>query len=311
MEERIFITGGTGFIGSHLARRFVKEGSAVCLFDINPSTKQIGDISEKVKVVKGDVTILSEVITAAKEFQATKIMHLATILSDVGNAFPMTAYRTNFDGVINALEVTRLLDLKQMLFASSEAIFSRGAPEPINDDSPKYPQDPYGISKLFGENWGMFYVSKYGLDVRGFRGTWVYGPGRLRGGTAFASLMIQNSYFGQEVEVPNLVGNFSYIEDLVDAVSVITKAKEAKSRFYLVTGEDRSTADVAKLVEKKLPNSKIKVVPVDPNSAMAKWPNRKHGTTITNELGWKPRYSIEEGINHFLGVLKSSERLYG
>ncbi|MEM4066846.1 MAG: NAD(P)-dependent oxidoreductase [Candidatus Micrarchaeaceae archaeon] len=310
MEERIFITGGTGFIGSHLARRFVKEGAEVCLFDINPSTKQIQDIIDKVKVVKGDVSILSEVLGAAKEFEPTKLMHLAAVLSDVGNAFPMTAYRINFDGVINALEVSRLLDLDQMLFASSEAIFAKGAPEPINDDSPKYPQDPYGISKLFGENWGMFYVEKYGLDIRGFRGTWVYGPGRLRGGTAFSSLMIQNSYFGKEVSVPDLVGNFSYIEDLLDAINVITKSKEAKSRFYLVTGEDRSTTEVAQLVRNRIPNSKIKMLPVDPGSAVAKWPSRKLGTAITNEFGWKPKYPIEKGIDHFINTLKSFESLY-
>lgn len=310
MQERIFITGGTGFIGSHLARKFVREGKDVCLFDIAPSTKQIGDILEKVKIVKGDVSIISEILSAAKEFEPTKILHLSTVLSDVANAFPMTAYRTNFDGLINAFEVTRLLDIKQILLAGSEAIFARGAPEPINDDSPKYPQDPYGISKLFGENWGMFYVNNYGLDVRGFRGTWVYGPGRVRGGTAFASLMIQNSYFGKEVEVPNLVGNFSYIEDLIEAINVIINAKEARARFYLVTGEDKSTADVARIVRGKIPNSNIKMLPIDPRSAMAKWPNRKHGTTITTELGWEPKYSIEAGINHFINVLEHDEKLY-
>jgi nucleoside-diphosphate-sugar epimerase len=310
MSERIFITGGTGFIGGHLARKFVNEGHEVCLFDIQPSVKAIRDIVDKVKIVKGDVSILPELLTAAREFEPTWLLHLSTVLIDVCLQRPMLAYRTNFDGIINSYETSRLLDVKKVFFASSEGVFAEDAKEPVDDDAPKYPRDPYATSKLFGENWGWFYVNAHGMDIRGVRPTWVWGPGRVRGSSLFTSLMVSNSYFGRESEAPELMGNWIYIEDLCDAVKVVLNAKEAPSRFYLVTGENHTTVEFAAMVKKRFPAAKIVIKKVDPNSFYAKWPGRKHGTFITKELDWKARFTTEAGIDDFIEKLRATPDMY-
>ncbi len=126
----ILITGGTGFIGAHLAKKLVKQGRDVVLFDVAPNYKVIADIANKVKVVRGDLAQWSEVLDSVKKCEVKHIFHLGAV-SSVPEAEErlMSAYRVNFDGTIHVLEAAKLLDVDKVIYTSSIASFGPGVPE--------------------------------------------------------------------------------------------------------------------------------------------------------------------------------------
>jgi Nucleoside-diphosphate-sugar epimerases len=300
----VLITGG-GFIASHLARKIISEDEHVVMISRSRS-KLVSDIISKLTYIVGDISRWDIVAQIMKEYRPEYIYHTAALLSDEANKDPIAAFKVNIEGTVNIYELGRLYDVRRIIFISSLAIFSGSSI--VNDESPKNPLEPYGISKLFGELWGLYYIKKYGLDIRGLRGTWVFGPGRTKGSTAFSSIIIQKPALGEPVTVPDLEGNWIYIKDFVDALLTLSKARDPKRRFYLVGGYNLSVRDVAEIVKDIIPTAKIYIVP--PEGPATLWPKSVDDKYFREDFHWRPKYNIKEAILDFIKELKEKPDIY-
>jgi len=302
----VLITGG-GFIASHLARRVLSEGEDVVILSRSRS-KLVGDIMDRIAYEVGDISRWDVVASVMRRYRPEYVFHTAAMLSDEANRDPMGAFRVNVEGTVNIYELGRIYDVRMIVFISSLAIFS--GPSIVNDESPKNPLEPYGISKLFGELWGLYYSRKYGLDVRGLRGTWIFGPGRTKGVTAFSSLIIQKPAMGEPVTVPDLEGNWIYVKDFVDALITLSRSKDPKRRFYLVGGYNMSVREVAEIVREVIPGAKIDITPA-PEGPASLWPRGVDDRYFREDFSWRPRFSIREAIEDFIKELREKPNVYG
>ena len=176
----ILITGGTGFIGAEIARLLVHGGEEfVVLFDLNTSTQRLGSLAEKVEIIQGDLGNFSHVLDATRQAKPKTIYHFGGMLTLPSDADPQAAFNANAVGTFHVLEAARLYDVPQVVFSSSRQTYGLGIEDEtkITDLTLQRPQMFYGVCKLFGENMGLFYRRKYGLDFRGIRYPTIVGPG--------------------------------------------------------------------------------------------------------------------------------------
>lgn len=294
------VTGG-GFIGSHLARELVNRGEKVVVLDISPDTRLVKDILGKILLVVGDVSDPSEVFRVVKEHDVREIYHTAALLIDDCEANPLRALKVNVEGTVNLLESCRIFDLERIVFTSTAAVFSPGLPEPIGDDAPKYPTSVYGATKVASELYGLKYLRSYGIDFRAVRFTWVYGPGRSRGATAFSSQLIEKPALGQPVEISrrgDSKGDWLYIKDAVRALLLLRDCRKPKHRVYNIAGGVHTIAKVVRIVKRHIPTADIMLGTQEPEAAAA-----YDDSHARKELGWKPAYPIEDGVkDHILEV---------
>ena len=163
------ITGGMGYIGAELAHILADRGEEVVLFDININRYRIEDIESKVKVVRGDLGNLSEVLNVVKNNNITEIYHTGSMLTYMSELNPWASYQSNVIGSYNVLEAARLFNVEKMMFTSTLGTFGLQRDEVLTDISIQRPITIYGCGKLYIEGLGRFYSKKFGLDFRSIR----------------------------------------------------------------------------------------------------------------------------------------------
>jgi len=311
------VTGGTGFIGSHLARGLLAQGEDVVLFDIAPRYRAVGDIQDRVKVLQGDLACCPEVLDAVKSYRVDCIFHTGALLSASAEENPLAAYMTNANGTLHVLEAARLFEVEQVIFVSSIATYGPGVAECVNEDVIQRPTTMYGVTKVFCERLGEYYNLKFGLDFRGVRLPSVIGPGRGPGGaSAYSSLIVQEPALGrpyrvfvdEEATIPLL-----YIKDATNCLLSLHQApKESlRRRIYNIEGFSPTAGQLASAVRGFIPEARIEFAP-DPAMVdiVRSWPNRCDGARALEEWGWKSRYGLDEAVEDFISELCAGAERY-
>jgi nucleoside-diphosphate-sugar epimerase len=315
----VLITGGLGFLGSHVARELLRRGHDVVLLDIAVNEKLIKDVKEKVKIVKGDIAVPTQLGEAVKTYGVNTIIHYAALLSKAAEANPQLAYKVNFEGLWNVFEIARSMDLDAVIFASSIAAYGLGVPQIVKEDTYTIPYTLYGISKQLGEMLGLWFYRKYGIEFAAFRYGAVIGPGRRNGGaSAYSTLVVQKPAQGDPyvVNVPkDSRMPIVYVKDVADAtLTACEKIRNLKSRIYnLVSLIPSPTAkDIADTVKKYVPNAKIRFEPEPKTSEIVRsWPRDLDITRAQSELGWKPRYSsLDALVADFINEVRQHLDMY-
>ena len=173
---KVLITGGAGFIGSHLTERLLAGGHAVRVLD-NLSTGKRENLptGNAVEFRQGDIRDRAEVNAAARDVDA--IVHLAAVASVQASIDdPVSTHETNFDGTLYLLEAARRAGIRRFLYASSAAVYGDNTALPLAEDASLKPLSPYAADKLAGEHYLAFYFSKFGLQTTAFRFFNIYGP---------------------------------------------------------------------------------------------------------------------------------------
>jgi threonine 3-dehydrogenase len=309
------ITGGTGFLGAHLAKRLVKEGYDLVLFDITPNYKIVADISDRVKIVQGDLALWADVINTVKMYNIETIFHLGAVLSAAVEARPFASFGVNFIGTLNILEAARLFNVKKIIFASSIAVYGPDLPQPVVEDVRLEPRSLYGISKVFSELLGLYYWRRYGIDFRAVRFPSVVGPGRGPGGaSAYTSLIIQRAALGvpyeidvkEETRVPML-----YVKDAVSVLSMLKDVNETKSRIYNIAGISPTAIEIVKEVKRHIPDANLKFSPKPEIVAIVNnWPTALCDEKAHIELGWNLMYPLDRLVMDFIEEMRTKRILY-
>src|SRR5690606_8249751 len=173
---RILISGGAGFIGSHLVERLVADGHRVRVLD-NLSSGRRANLPHhrQLEFIEGDVREAADAACAAHGVDA--IYHLAAVASVQASVdAPAATHATNFLGTLNLLEAARREGVGRFVYASSAAVYGDAELLPVSEESRPRPLSPYAADKLGGEHYLRFYGQRYGLAATAFRFFNVYGP---------------------------------------------------------------------------------------------------------------------------------------
>ena len=305
------ITGGTGFVGSELAKRLIEKGDRVVLFDISPNINAVREIKDKISIIRGDISNWSELFNAVKDHDIKSIFHLGAMLSIPADANPWAAYRVNADGTLNILEAARLFDVEKVIFTSTIAVYA-GYGLPINESTLQKPESMYGITKLFSENLGRFYFKKFGLDFRAVRYPTVIGLGaRTKHMSQYMSWMIENSLSNKPFDVwvnENTRNPCLYYKDAALALLLIHDAppQNIKTRIYNLAGISLTAKEFVDKVKKHIPSAKIAFKP-DPEivKLMGKGFGMIDDTCAKKEWGWKMKYDMETMLEDIKREYKS------
>ncbi|HOO40039.1 MAG TPA: NAD-dependent epimerase/dehydratase family protein [Syntrophales bacterium] len=318
----ILITGGTGFIGTHVARLKLEEGEKdVAVFDINPSLKLLDDIADRVSLIRGDLGNFSHVLNAVKTCRPETIFHLGGMLSVPSDADPAAAFKANAMGTYHVLEAARLFGVPKVIFTSTIGTYGLDLEEgsTITDYSLQRPQLFYGTTKVFCELMGQFYRRKYGLDFRGVRLPSIVGPGvKTPGVVQYTSWMIEESLKGNPYTVyvsPETRTPIMYFKDAALAVIKLaeTPRENIKMVVYLVAGAKpvASAQELAEIVKAKIPGARINFKPdMELQQILNKLLHPVDDSVAQREWGWKAKYDQEKIVDDFISEMKNNPQRY-
>lgn len=309
----ILITGGTGFLGRHLTRHLLQSGEKdLVLLDSNPNLAAVADVAAQVKVVTGDVQEPTALIDTIKKYNIEGIIHLAYLLGTGGMRNPLPSIRVNCIGTTHVFEAARLTGLTRIVYMSSVAVYpmrtTLTGPE-LSEDDPPAPDTVYGACKLFNEHMANYYAQAYGLDPIGIRPTSVFGLGRgQRRGVELDHFMVlpELALLGQPIVMPpdEQESDWMYVADAAEVFRLAYRAKNLKHRIFNMSSERRLTGEITAYLRAILPQAKVSVS--DKPLVMTSLVKTER---LRTELGFTPKYTVEEGILAYLNDVRKREGL--
>lgn len=283
----ILVTGGAGFIGSHLVDRLLKDGHKVAVVD-NFSTGRLENLKNKgVKLFKKDVCENLDAIFKKEKFD--KVFHLAGLpLIQLSIENPEKTAKAAVNGTLSLLETCLKFGVKKFVYISSSAIYGNS---PMNEEATPNPLSPYGIQKLTGEQYCQFFANVHGLETVIFRGFSVYGPRQIPNSSyGVIPRFIQAVKNGQEIIINGdglQTRDFVFVSDIIEAL--VTTAP--KGIFNLGSGKNISINDLAKKI---IGNKNIKI---KHNPALVEQKNTLADISKAKKLlNWSPKVSLDEGL---------------
>jgi UDP-glucose 4-epimerase len=330
--KNVLITGGAGFVGSHLTEEYLSNdaGKVVVFDDFSTGTmenlKQIKD--DRLKIVKGSILDAAELNNVVKKEKIRIIDHLAAEL-EVYTGIKDTEKdaRINIFGTLNVLNNALGNSVEKVLFASSGAVYGQAKYVPIDENHPLEPHWPYGVSKLSAERYVLQYCKLFGLNVTAFRYGIVYGPREWFG--RVLTMFIKRIFL--ENKPPVVFGDgsqtrdFVYVEDVAKAhMLAIEKPEAAGKVFNLGCGKGISIKELATLLV-KMSNKGFDIIYDNPEEGFASrfQPERirlqgelKNFVLDCRKakeiLGWHPQKDFKEGTaKEIEWILKVPKRWSG
>ncbi|MDN7141502.1 NAD-dependent epimerase/dehydratase family protein [Pseudomonas sp. JQ170] len=224
-DAPILITGGAGFIGSHLSDALLEKGYAVRILDDlstgKPANLQLDN--PRLELIEGDVADAELVKRVAAGCQA--VVHLAAVASVQASVEdPVKTHQSNFIGTLNVCEAMRLNGIKRVLFASSAAVYgNNGEGLAIDEDTPKAPLTPYAVDKLASEQYLDFYRREHGLEPVVFRFFNIFGPRQDPSSpySGVISIFCERALGGQPIALfgdGEQTRDFVYVGDLINVM---------------------------------------------------------------------------------------------
>lgn len=297
---KTLVTGGAGFIGSHLVDRLLELGHEVTVLD-DYSRGQLSNLDSahrdsRFKMIQVDVAAYDQI---EKHFCGIDwVFHLAALADIVPSIDdPLLYHRANVDGTVAVLEASRKNSIKRFIYTASASCYGLATEFPTPESAPIRPEYPYALTKFLGEHCALHWGQIYQLPVLSLRLANVYGPrARTKGayGAVFGVFLSQK-YHGQPFTI---VGDGTQSRDFTfvsDVVAALIAAAEAKLQQEILNVGSGGTYSINHLVA-LLGGKKIHV-PKRPGE-----PDCTHSdiTKIQSLLSWHPRVTFEEGVSIML-----------
>ena len=293
---KALVTGGCGFIGSHLVERLLEEGYQVVILD-NLRTGRFENLKTvqgdpRLHIVEGDVT---EEEPIKKYFKGVDVVFHLAALADIVPSIqrPLDYYHANVTGTITVLEAARTAGVKQFIYAASSSCYGIPDVYPTSESAPVKPEYPYALTKYFGEQLVLHWGKVYKMQVLSLRLFNVYGPRARTTGTygAVMGVFLAQKLAGKPLTI---VGNgtqtrdFTYVSDVAEAFWLASKSKLQGEILNVGSGGTYSVNRLAELIGG--PAVHIPKRPGEPDCTFADI------TKITHLLSWRPRIRFEEGV---------------
>lgn len=300
-SETVLVTGGAGFIGSHLIDRLIADGYRVRVLD-NLSTGNLRNIrthlaKKRFRFIKGDITNPSTLKRAVKGVQV--VFHEAAQIS-VSNSFrdPSQTSEINTTGTLRLLEASAECGVRRLIYASSASIYGKQGSERIREDATPRPMSPYAISKLAAENYCSIFNKLNKLETVSLRYFNVYGPRQSVNQYAGVITLFQDRV--RRNKPPIIYGDgkqtrdFVHVLDIVEANMLAMNSKRAAGEvFNIGTGQRTSILALAKVIIQASKNRKLR-----PIYRPARQGDIKHGYADIGKarsyLGYSPRITLRD-----------------
>jgi UDP-glucose 4-epimerase len=293
---KILVTGGCGFIGSHVARCLVKAGHDVTAFD-NLTTGKQNNLDDSCSYINGDVRDFSQLTQAMAGKEA--IVHLAAYTS-VPDSFDDSelCFDINVQGTLNVLEAAVEQGVTRVLFASSSAVY---ADEPAGQKCESMcpePSSPYAVSKLEGEHLLQWYQQRKGLNATAFRFFNVYGPKQDATSpyAAVIPIFVRQALAGEAMTIcgsGEQTRDFVHVADVAQA-HLCALNTDVSGVFNVGTGLERSVVSLARMISSHMGReANFNYIEERPGDVAA---STADIAAICKELGWQPSIDFEQGI---------------
>jgi UDP-glucose 4-epimerase len=294
------VTGGAGFIGSHIVERLLADGNRVrVLDDFSTGTSENLPDSEELEIITGDVgnfgTVRNSMESVDVVFHEAAVASVPRTIDD-----PIGSQRTNYQGTLNVLEAARQCGVRRVVFAASAAAYGDDPELPKREDMPVKPLSPYAVDKLASEYACQVYHCLHGLETVSLRYFNVFGP-RQDPSSSYSGVI---SVFADKLikkEQPTIFGDggqtrdFIYVADVVEAnIKAATEKKAPGNTFNIATGISVSLNDLLRAMC-IICDSEFKPVYVEERQG-----DIRHSSAAIDKardiLRWEPAVKLHAGL---------------
>lgn len=295
------VTGGAGFIGSHLVDRLLAEGRRVRVLDSfvigrRQNLAQHAD-NPALEIQEGDVAS-AEVVLRATE-GADRVFHLAARADVVPSIQEPEAYfRANVDGTFAVLEAARRCAVRRVVYVASSSCYGIPDVYPTPESAPADPRYPYALTKLLGEQLVLHWAEIYQLPCVSVRFFNVYGPRARTSGTygAVFGVFLAQLLAGKPLTIVGdgeQTRDFTYVSDAVDALLTVAASDKAGSVYNVGSGNPVSVNELVRLLGSP-ETVHIPKRPGEPDCTFADI------SAIQRDLGWRPKVTLADGVKTML-----------
>jgi nucleoside-diphosphate-sugar epimerase len=301
MPRRILVTGGAGFIGSHLVSALVSRGDSVRVLDDFSSGRRgnLAGLEGQLEIIEGsllDPAALEQALTGVDT-----VFHQAAIPSVPRSmASPVASHEANASGTLRVLEAARRRSVRRVIYAGSSSAYGETPTLPKVETMASSPLSPYAVSKLCGENYCQVYARAFGVETVVLRYFNVFGP-RQDPNSQYAAVIPRFVTAALEGRSPTIYGDgnqsrdFCYIDNVVEANLLAAEAKEASGLvFNVACGEATDLNRVVQLVGQALGRT------IEPRYEGGRAGDVKHSladiTRARTILGYQARVGFKDGL---------------
>ena len=286
----VFVTGGSGFIGSRLVDRLLADGVPVRCLQL---TGDPGSIAAGAEVLAGDLSDLDSVEAASAG--ARLVFHLGGMASAAAaQKDPYGAFRANTLGTQNVMEAARRGGSNRVIMLSTALVYGAPANLPIAEEHPFAPASVYAATKLAGDTLALAYHRNVGLPVNVLRAFNVYGPGQRA--RAIIPTIVEQAVRGADVRVQDLrpKRDFVYVDDIVDALLAAAVSPAVGEQLILSSGRAVSVAALVRAaVSIASGSSRAEAQEEDGETGDCLFGSSERAWNV---LGWKPRVDLTAGL---------------
>ena len=294
---KVFITGGSGFIGLALVKHLLEQRHEVKVLDLRKP-----DIEHK-NLEFINKSIMDELSEDIKGCDI--VYHFAALLGvDNSDNKPLETMRINLEGSVNVFKSAIEAGVKDMLFSSSSEVYGNPRELPIREDSAKGPVSAYGVSKLAAEIYARGYNHDYGTNIKIARFFNVYGP--MQSDNFVVSIFLNNALQNKPLKVfgdGSQTRCFTYVGDVIDGILKVVEKGKTGEAYNIGNNHPTTILQLAETV-KEITESKSEIVRVgfgkDTRLKEREIEYRIPSISKINDLGWEPKTRIAEGIKNIL-----------
>jgi len=295
----ILVTGGAGFIGSHLVDRLAPENRVIVLDNL--FTGQMSNLEtskDRITFINGD--ILDKVLLTGLVANVDIIFHLAANVGNIRSINdPYFDMDVNIRGMLNLLEACRNSKVERLVYSSSGAIFGEARYLPIDEQHPVNPESPYAVSKLAAEKYCLAFHKVHGVPATALRYFNVYGP--RQDTSEYANAISIFSHRIREGKPLTIFGDgkqtrdFVFVEDVVSAnILAATQPKAIGEIFNIATGKETNIEQLVSIIT-QISNKENPVIYADPRAGEVRH-SRANIEKAQRMLGYNPETNLEEGL---------------
>jgi nucleoside-diphosphate-sugar epimerase len=302
----IIVTGGAGFLGSEIAAFLARSGHEVWSYDHYVIEHEVERDGVRYMATPGDVLDVPHLYKVVARVRPEVVIHAAAIVGPPASIVrPALVTNVNINGSVNVFEAALMFGVRRVVDISSEEIYGPFAAPEIDEDHPKAPNSPYGVTKLTVEMLAGQYIEHFGLDYVAARVCWAFGARypRVRPPQSW----LKDAIAGRHTVVPNGGDHridLTYVDDVAEGIRLLAEATTLQHRAYHITsGTAQTMRELAEAVKELMPDWTYEMGPgfiemgpgftAAPKGAMS-------NARARDELGFVPQFSLADGLRRNL-----------
>jgi len=311
----VLVTGGAGFLGGYVMATLAKQGHKAFAYDIAPPTAETLAVSPDLatQLRKGQIGDIARLFDVCRSEKIEAIVHTASIVGlETSLQQPVATYQTNLMGQVNVCEVARQLQMRRVVFVSSNAAYHKGSGSSLVETDPAFsirdgnPAGHYGTSKMASEAIGLAYATFQDVDFLSLRITAIYGFGMRS--PMYIKPMVENAVLGRPTRFATgglMKRDYTHVQDCSDGIVAALEAPRwsvgEQRVINIASGNARTAAEVAKIVRETIPGADIEIgdalTPLEEQNV--KMRASLDVSAAKRLLNWSPKWPLEAGVSEY------------